>query len=107
RLTADAKANSIIADRLRSISIEQGLNVSFGFRGYGNGVEYGSYKVRELVADSGEAVKNEHGRIIRTHDEAGDLVQKNWRQDMHSRKGRDVMHVIMSARPGTDANAFQ
>lgn len=107
RLTADAKANSIIADRLRAVTIEQGLNVSFRFRGYGNGVEYGSYKVRELVADSGEAVKNEHGRIIRTHDEAGDLVQKNWRQDMHSRKGRDVMHVIMSARPGTDVNAFQ
>ena len=107
RLSADTKANAIIADRLKSVSIEKGLDLSFRFRGYGNGVEYGSYKVRELVADSGEAVKNEHGRIIRTHTEAGDLVQKNWRQDMHSRKGRDVMHVIMSARPGTDINAFQ
>lgn len=107
RLSADAKANMIVADRLRTISADQGLRVSFRFRGYGNGVEYGSYKVRELVAHSGDAVKNENGRIIRTHDEAGDLVQKNWRQDMHSRKGRDVMHVIMSARPGTDINAFQ
>lgn len=107
RLTADAKANSIVADRLKAHSDNHSLDLSFRFRGYGNGVEYGSMKVRELVANTGSAVKNEHGQSISSYAEAGDLVQKNWRSDLHSRQGRDVMHVIMSARAGTDIDAFR
>jgi hypothetical protein len=38
---------------------------------------------------------------------AGDLVQQEWRDALHSRKPRDVMHLIMSARAGTDAKAFE
>ena len=47
--------------------------------------------------------------VGRSRDEknAGDLVQKEWRGDLHSRKGRDVMHLIMSARAGTDVEAFE
>lgn len=107
RLTADAKADSITIDRIKGFSDNHSLEVSFRFRGYGNGVEYGSLKVRELVENTGSAVKNENGRLISTYAEAGDLVQKNWRSDLHSRQGRDVMHVIMSAREGTDIDAFR
>ncbi|TIN94577.1 MAG: hypothetical protein E5Y06_15950 [Mesorhizobium sp.] len=47
------------------------------------------------------------GRIIGDFEKAGDLVQKEWRRELHSRKSRDVMHLVVSAHPGTDRIAFQ
>lgn len=107
RLTADAKANNVVSGRLEPFAAQNSVDLRFRFHGFGNGVEYGSYKVRELVAATGGEVKNENGKVISTYEEAGDLVQKTWRSDLHSRKSRDVMHVIMSARAGTDIDAFR
>lgn len=106
RLTGDAKAAAIVQERF-DLSEAAGIAAaSFSFRGYGNGVEYGTARVRDLVERFEGGVRNESGCAIATTAQAGDLVQNEWRKDLHSRKGRDVMHLIVSARAGTDADAF-
>ncbi|QTG17418.1 conjugal transfer protein TraA (plasmid) [Agrobacterium tumefaciens] len=106
RLTADAKAAGIVQQRCDASAVAGQGAARFSFGGYGNGVEYGTTKVRELIEDSAE-VRDDRGRLIADGKAAGDLVQKEWREELHSRKSRDLMHVIMSARAGTYAGAFE
>jgi hypothetical protein len=103
RLTADAKATAIVQRRLESAR----ASVEFRFSGYGNGTDYGTSQVRSLVAAHVGKVQDEQGRPITDSKHAGDLVQLEWREQLHSRKPRDVMHLILSARVGTDTAAFQ
>ncbi|RTM10874.1 MAG: hypothetical protein EKK31_01355 [Hyphomicrobiales bacterium] len=107
RLTGDAKATAIIQERFDTSDVGRAAHVRFRFRGYGNGVEFAAARVRELVEHGPGGVQDEKGQAIRTSEEAGDLIQKEWRRELHSRKGRDVMHLIVSARAGTDVTAFQ
>ncbi len=106
RLTADAKAADIVQERFNASAVAKEAPAVFSFKGYGNGVEYGAAKVRDLIAQRND-VRDDQGRSIADDKAAGDLVQKEWRDELHSRKSRDVMHVIMSARAGTDAVAFE
>ena len=103
RLTADDKAAVIVQRRLESA----GANAAFRFTGYGNGTEYGTGHVRSMVASHKGEVQDERGRVISDAKQAGALVQLEWRDQLHSRKPRDVMHLILSARAGTDTAAFQ
>lgn len=104
RLTADKKATEVVQKRLDG-DTEQGAT-NFRFTGYGNGTDYGASRLRDLVARHEGAVQDDKGTVIADEKQAGDLVQLEWRDKLHSRKPRDVMHVIMSARAGTDAQAF-
>lgn len=106
RLTADAKAAGIVQKRFDASAVAGDASASFSFSGYGNGVDYGAAKVRDLIERRDE-VRDDRGRVLADEKAAGDLVQKEWRDELHSRKSRDVMHVIMSARAGTDAVAFE
>jgi hypothetical protein len=107
RLTGDSKAASVIQDRFDKSDFAARIGASFRFHGYGNGVEYGTARVRDLIGRSGGKVRDETGRIVADAKQAGDLVQKEWRKELHSRRGRDVMHLIVSARAQTDLTAFQ
>ena len=107
RLTGDGKAAEIVQQRFEDSEFGSGIEAHFRFHGYGNGVRFATARVRDLVERFDGEVRDETGRLIRTPEDAGDLVQKDWRQEMHSRKGRDVMHLIVSARAGTDLAAFQ
>lgn len=108
RLTADAKAAAIVQERVVSSLVRREADVRFRFDGYGNGVDFATARVRELIERVPHGhVRDETGRIIGDFEEAGDLVQKEWRRELHSRKGRDVMHLVVSARAGTDLPAFQ
>ncbi|BCH20129.1 relaxase/mobilization nuclease domain-containing protein [Mesorhizobium sp. L-2-11] len=107
RLTGDDKAASIIQARYDASAAAQGTGARFSFQGYGNGVEYGASKLRSLVERHDGNVRDDRGQIVGDEKLAGDLVQKEWRGDLHSRKGRDVMHLIMSARAGTNVEAFE
>lgn len=107
RLTGDSTAAEIIQERYDHSDAGQDVAARFRFHGYGNGVEWGTARVRELVARSGTDVRDDTGRLISGSEQAGDIVQKEWRKELHSRKGRDVMHLIVSARAGTDASAFE
>jgi hypothetical protein len=106
RLTGDAKAAGIIQGRYDVSAAAGEAAAKFAFHGYGNGVEFGASRLRDLV-DRHEDVRDDRGHPIGNEKVAGDLVQKEWRGELHSRKSRDVMHVIMSARAGTDVTAFE
>jgi len=106
RLTADAKATEIVQARMRAKGGDVG-KAEFRFTGYGNGVEYGTSRLRKLVAKFDGAVENDRGEKIADATQAGDLVQQEWRGGLHSRKSRDVMHLVMSARAGTDVETFR
>ncbi|MER8530713.1 conjugal transfer protein TraA [Mesorhizobium sp. M1272] len=107
RLTGDDKAASIIQARYDASAAAEGVAARFSFQGYGNGVEYGASKLRSLVERHDGNVRDDRGQIVGDDKHAGDLVQQEWRADLHSRKGRDVMHLIMSARAGTNVEAFE
>ncbi|RVG00703.1 conjugal transfer protein TraA [Sinorhizobium meliloti] len=106
RLTGDVKAAGIIQARYDASAAAGEAAAKFSFHGYGNGVEFGASRLRGLV-DRHDDVRDDRGQSIANEKIAGDLVQKEWRGELHSRKSRDVMHVIMSARAGTDAAAFE
>ncbi|MDX1047307.1 conjugal transfer protein TraA [Sinorhizobium medicae] len=106
RLTGDAKAAGIIQGRYDASAAAGEAAAKFSFHGYGNGVEFGASRLRGLV-DRHDDVRDDRGQSIANEKVAGDLVQKEWRGELHSRKSRDVMHVIMSARAGTDVAAFE
>lgn len=107
RLTGDDNAAGIIQARHDASAAAQGVAARFSFQGYGNGVEYGASKLRSLVERHDGNVRDDRGQIVGDEKQAGDLVQKEWRGHLHSRKGRDVMHLIMSARAGTNIEAFE
>jgi len=104
RLTADSKATDIVGGRIAA-GAEDG--VSFRFTGYGNGTDFGTSRLRDMVSRHDGAVQTETGRSVGDAKQAGDLVQLEWRAQLHSRKSRDVMHLIVSARAGTDIARFQ
>jgi hypothetical protein len=106
RLSADAKASAIVQQRLEASLAADG-SATFHFTGFGNGTDYGSSRLRSLVETHKGDVQDEQGRPIGGARQAGDLVQLEWRDQLYSRKPRDVMHLILSARAGTDATAFQ
>ena len=106
RLTGDANAAAIIQSRYDVSAAAREAEAKFSFHGYGNGVEFGAGRLRDLV-DRHQDLRDERGRRIADEKAASDLVQKEWRGELHSRKSRDVMHVIMSARAGTDVAAFE
>ncbi|WP_431323451.1 relaxase/mobilization nuclease domain-containing protein [Rhizobium sp. YTU87027] len=106
RLTADAKATEIVQTRMTRAGVDA-TEAEFRFTGYGNGVEYGSARLRTLVARFDGTVETDRGEKIGDAKQAGDLVQQEWRGELHSRKSRDVMHLVMSARAGTDVEAFR
>lgn len=107
RLTGDRKAAEIVQQRFEVSDAGRDVEASFRFHGYGNGVEWGTARVRELLTGTDREVRDDTGRLISDAAQAGDLAQKEWRRELHSRKGRDVMHLIVSARAGTDAAAFE
>lgn len=105
RLSGDDKAAEIVQSRYDA-GLPGVVPARFAFQGYGNGVSYGSAKLRDLVDRYGGEIRDSRNRTIADHKQAGDLVQKEWRHELHSRKSRDVMHLVMSARAGTDKEAF-
>lgn len=105
RLSGDDKAAGIVQVRYDA-GQPAGVAARFAFQGYGNGVSYGSVKLRDLVDRYSGDIRDSRNRTIADHKQAADLVQKEWRHELHSRKARDVMHLVMSARAGTDKDAF-
>jgi hypothetical protein len=107
RLTGDRKAAEIVQQRFCGSEVGREVEARFRFHGHGNGVEWGTARVRELVGAADGEVRDDTGKLVGDATQAGDLVQKEWRKELHSRKGRDVMHLIVSARAGTNATAFE
>lgn len=75
RLTADAKAAAIVQERFDASAVAKEAP-RLSFTGYGNGVEYGAAKLRDLIAQRND-VRDDQGRSIADDKAAGDLVQRN------------------------------
>ncbi len=105
RLTADLKASRIVETRINNEG--QGVAATFHFVDHGNGTDYGTSRLRALVDRNQGVVQDDQGDVISTAKQAADLVQRRWRHELHSRKPRDVIHLVMSARAGTDVGAFR
>ena len=106
RLAADKKATEIVQVRLDGDGSDRDGRAVIRFTGYGNGTDYGAARLRDLFQRHDGAVRDEMGRAIDSENQASQLVQLEWRNQLHSRKPRDVMHVVLSARAGTDVQAF-
>ena len=107
RLTGDAKASEFVEEAYAKSKVSSEVSASFRFAGHGNGVEYGSSRLRGLVEKFDGNIRDQSGLVIATEGAANSLMQRGWREEMHSRKARDVMHVMVSARAGTDADQFR
>lgn len=102
RLSADKVAKKIIQQKLTDVFPNQ--NIAFSFRGYGNGVEYGENRLMRLL-QQGNTITDE-GVVLKDKDEAKKLINSVWRSELCSRKPRDVMHLMISSRAGTDVKKF-
>lgn len=107
RLTGDAVANEIVKERFAATEVSKSVSAEFRFGGHGNGVEFGSSRLRTLTDGFKGQVYDQAARPIETHEQANRLMQRQWRDELHSRKARDVMHVMVSARAGTDVEQFR
>ena len=107
RLTGDAKANEFVVEAFAKSEVASEVSASFRFAGHGNGVEFGSSRLRGLVEKFDGDVRDQSGSVILTEGAANTLMQRGWRDEMHSRKARDVMHIMVSARAGTDVDQFR
>jgi ribosomal protein S20 len=107
RLSADEKAAAIVQKRLDGPGDRNAGEITVRFTGYGNGTDYGSARLRALVDRYAGNVQDDRARLVGDGKRAGDLVQRKWRDELHSRKSRDVMHLVLSARAGTNVEAFR
>lgn len=102
RLTADKTATNIIQQKLSNVFPHQ--NVAFSFHGYGNGVEYGENRLTQLL-EKGRTI-TDNDVVLNDKDDVKKLVNSVWRTELCSRKPRDVLHLMISARAGTDVTKF-
>jgi hypothetical protein len=106
RLRGDAPAAHAVQHKLDHDQFARAGKACFSFDGYGNGVAYTTARVRDLLERAHGGMRDETGRIVTTPQQASSLVRMEWRKDLHSRRARDFMHLVMSARAGTNAVGF-
>ncbi len=77
RLTGDPKAADIIQRRYNESVASALARARFRFTSYGNGVEYGTAKLRNLVEEHKGDVRDDKGRVVPDARSAGNLVQNS------------------------------
>lgn len=106
RLTADAEGARAVEQRYRDSEPGPTYPARFSFHSSGHGVDYATAKMRQML-DEADSLRDDKNRIIDDRKQAAAIVQREWRKPMQSRRGRDIMHLIVSARAGTDEAAFE
>ncbi len=101
RYKFDQKFEAFIAGR---IAFETGAEVEATVIGTSHGRDGLAYRLGRLTI--GGAARDEDGHEIAT--EAHIRQRANaWNKDLGSRTARDVMHLVLSAKTGTDGEAFR
>jgi hypothetical protein len=101
RYKFDKKFETFIGGKLAA---ETGAEVEATVTGASHGRDGVVHRLSRLIVD-GSAV-DDQGREIKTVLDARSLAD-DWRKTLASRQARDAMHLVMSARSGTDAIAFR
>ncbi|WP_349963355.1 LPD7 domain-containing protein [Rhizobium sp. ZPR3] len=82
-----------------------GQSVDMEERGFAHGVEGAARYLSRLTSGGREEAHLSDGKMLRGH-EANLAAARSWKRDMRSQEQRDVAHIVLSARPGTDTAAF-
>jgi hypothetical protein len=99
-------ANKKSLDALRT-KLETTFQTDVGFeeRGWAHGVEGAARLLCRLTQDGATVATTSAGGPIDSH-EANWAVANSWKRALRSREQRDAAHIILSAKPGTDPEAF-
>ncbi len=111
RIFDNRKSLNALEEKLdRAFGMETGMDV----RGFAHGVEGTVRYLTQVTRGGGRAVQSV--RLSKDGDftDATTLIGHNanlkeardWKRDLRSREQRDVAHIILSAKPGTDKDAF-
>ena len=103
RLFDNNKSMNALHDRLDAAF---GADVGFEERGWAHGVDGAARLLCRLTRDGATPATASSGKPIDCH-EAHWEVANAWKRSLRSREQRDVAHVILSAKPGTDRDAFE
>lgn len=79
--------------------------IKFEERGWSHGVEGAARYLSRLTRGGTKDAVLSNDKPLQGH-EANLRVAKEWKHSMRSREQRDVAHIILSAKPGTDRKAF-
>jgi type IV secretion system T-DNA border endonuclease VirD2 len=101
RYKFDKKFETFIAGKLAA---ETGAEVEATVIGASHGRDGVVHRLSRLIVN-GSAV-DDQGREVKTVLDARSLAD-DWRKALASRQARDAMHLVMSAKSGTDATAFR
>jgi len=101
RYKFDNKFESFIAGRIASGT---GAEVEATVTGTGHGRDGLAYRLARLISSG--AARDEDGREIATETHVRERANA-WKKDLGSRTARDVMHIVLSAKAGTDGEAFR
>ena len=108
---AQGRAERIFANRKSLGALHARLetafqtDVAFEERGWGHGVEGAARLLCRLTQDGAAVATTSSGGPIDSR-EANWVVANSWKRALRSREQRDAAHIILSAKPGTDPEAF-
>jgi hypothetical protein len=101
RLDLSSAGRKALALRLSEVA---GATVTVDQVSTGHGKDGLGYRLSRLVGRG--PIELSDGRSLTTREEAGALTRE-WAPALNSRRIRDTMHLIVSAKAGTDADAFR
>ena len=102
RIFANKKSLGVLRDKLETAFQ---TDVGFEERGWAHGVEGAARLLCRLTHDGSIVATTLSGGPIDSH-EANWVVANGWKRALRSREQRDHAHIILSAKPGTDPEAF-
>jgi hypothetical protein len=109
--SAQGRAERLFANRKSLGALQAKLETAFqsdiGFeeRGWGHGVDGAARLLCRLTRDGEAMASSSSGGPIDSF-EANWVVANSWKRALRSREQRDAAHIILSAKPGTDPEAF-
>jgi hypothetical protein len=78
---------------------------TFQAHGFLHGVEGASISLLRLSKHGEQSVVTSKGKVL-SGEEAARSEAKSWKRDLRSTDQREIAHIIFSAKPGTDKDAF-
>jgi hypothetical protein len=120
RQGGDAKAIRVFDNRKSLAQLEARLDRAFGtetdmdVRGFAHGVEGTARYLTQLTRAGTRMIQSMCLTTDGRSSEAITLIghdanlkeARDWKRDLRSKEQRDVTHIILSAKPGTDKDAF-
>jgi hypothetical protein len=104
RLDVLAAGRRVTEARLSEAVSDDGTSISVDLVSTGHGKDGLGYRLARLVSHGPTHVSD--GRTIATSAEAS-AVTREWTPALNARRIRDTMHLVLSAKAGTDLEAFR